>query len=201
MADNIVNISDQKQDEYLTLLQTAFLIGQSEQNTMSIVKSGKMQSVKRNNRMFIPVDSLKSYIYTILGKYQEAILFLDLPDDEKKEYLIKILPSAYHGRSPDPARYLTVVQVSYLSGCSRQTVYDLIRKGVFRKIRRSGSTLIPIEDFAAFILGKMNLIRPALLFFEEDSFSFWTKEEQRWNEFYQRCREERGCRCRNSVKG
>lgn len=200
MADNIIKISDIKQNEYLTLLQTAFLINQTEQNIQSIVKRGQLQAVKKNNRLYIPVDSLKNYIYSILGKYQEAVLFLDLPDEEKNAYLKKILPAAYHGYTPDPAKYLTVIQASYLGGCSRQAVYDLIRKGVFRKIRISGRTLIPVPDFAVYILGKMNHIRPALLFFAEDSFSFWTKEEESWNKYYQMGREERGCRCRNSVR-
>ncbi len=193
MADNAIRKQDKKQDEYLTLLQAAFLISQSEQNTLSIVKSGRIQVVRRKHRMFIPVNSLKNYIYTILGKYQEAILFLDLPDSEKEDYLTGILPSDYHGHSPDPARYLTVIQAAYLGGCSRQAVYDLIRKGVFRRIRRSGRTLIPIEDFASYIIGKMNRIRPALMFFEEDSFSFWAGEEESWNEFYQKSREGTGC--------
>ena len=201
MADNVIKISDQKQDEYLTLLQTAFLINQTEQNTLSIVRSGKLKAVKRKNRLYISVDSIKNYIYAIIGKYQEAVLFLDLPDEEKDAYLKKILPAAYHGHNPDPAKYLTVIQVSYLGGCSRQTVYNQIQKGVFQKIRRSGRSLISVEDFATFILEKMNRIRPALLFFSEDSFSFWTEEEQSWNEFYQMSREERGYRCQNSVKG
>ncbi|MDE6852953.1 MAG: hypothetical protein K2J67_10825, partial [Lachnospiraceae bacterium] len=72
--------------------------------------------------------------------------------------------------------------------------------GMFRKIRRSGGMFIPVEDFAAYILDKMNPIRPALLFFGEDSFSFWAKEEDSWNEYYQMGREERGNRCRNSVR-
>lgn len=199
MADNIRKRQDKKKIEYLTLLQTAFLIGQSEQNTLSILKRNQLRVVKKNNRLFVPINSLKNYVYAILGKYQEAVLFLDLPDEEKDVYLKKILPMTYHGRSPDPAKYLTVSQVSYLAGCSRQTVYDLIRKKVFRKIRGFGSTLIPIEDFAAFILEKMNRIRPALLFFQEDSFSFWNKEEESWNAFYQMSREERGYRCQNSV--
>ena len=200
MADNVVKISDKNQDEYLTLLQTAFLINQTEQNTLSIVKNGKLKAVKRKNRLYISVDSLKNYIYSILGKYQEAVLFLDLPDEEKDVYLKKILPAAYHGHNPDPAKYLTVIQASYLGECSRQAVYDLIRKEVFQKIRISRNTLISIEDFAEYILEKMNRIRPALLFFTEDSFSFWAKEEQSWNEFYQMSREERGCRCRNSSR-
>lgn len=201
MADNVVKINDKKQDEYITLLQTAFLINQTEQNTLSIVKSGKLKAVKRKNRLYISVNSLKNYIYAIIGKYQEAVLFLDLPDEEKDTYLKKILPANYHGYSPDPAKYLTVTQVSYLSGCSRQTVYDLIQKEIFQKIQRSGRTLVSIEDFAEYILEKMNCIRLALLFFSEDSFSFWTEEEQNWNEFYQMSREERGYRCQNSVKG
>ncbi|MDE6851211.1 MAG: hypothetical protein K2J67_01815, partial [Lachnospiraceae bacterium] len=97
MEDNIVKISDKKQDEYLTLLQTAFLINQTEQNTLSIVKRGLLQVVKKNNRLYVPVNSLKNYVYAILGKYQEAVLFLDLPDEEKNAYLRKILPASYHG--------------------------------------------------------------------------------------------------------
>lgn len=200
MADNIIKKSDKKQDEYLTLLQAAFLISQTEQNTLSIVKRGQLQAVKKNNRLFISEDSLKSYIYAIVGKYQEAVLFLDLPDEEKSAYLKKILPISYHGYTPDPAKYLTVIQAAYLGECSRQAVYDLIRKGVFQKIRRSGRMLIPVEDFAAYILDKMSRIRPALEYFAEGSFSFWEQEENEWNEFYQMSRKERGCQCRNSAR-
>lgn len=198
MEDNVMERKGQ--EEYLTVLQAAYLIGQSEHNIMEIIKSGRLCAVKKNQRMFIPVASLESYVNAILGKYQEAIIYLDLADDEKAAYLNELLPAAYHGRSPDPSRYMTVIQVSYLAGCSRQTVYDLIQKRVFRKVRRSGRMYIPISDFAGFILEKMNRIRPALEYFTEDSFSFWEQEENDWKEFYQMSREERGCRCRNSVR-
>lgn len=195
------NVMDRKgQEEYLTVLQAAYLIGQSEHNIMEIIKSGRLCAVKKNQRMFIPVASLESYVNAILGKYQEAILFLDLANDEKAAYLNELLPAAYHGRSPDPSRYMTVIQVSCLAGCSRQTVYDLIRKRVFKKVQRSGRMYIPISDFAGFILEKMNRIRPALEYFTEDSFSFWEQKENKWKEFYQMSREERGYRCRNSVR-
>lgn len=200
MADNMTDKKRESQEEYLTVQQAAFLLCQSEHNIMETIKRGKLQAVKKNQRMFIPVASLKAYVNAILGKYQEAIIFLDLPDDEKAGYLNELLPAAYHGRSPDPSRYMTVIQVSCLAGCSRQTVYDLIRKRVFKKVQRFGRMYIPISDFAGFILEKMNRIRPALEYFTEDSFSFWEREENDWKEFYQMSREERGYRCQNSVR-
>lgn len=189
MADVQVETKKQNQEEYLTLLQTAFLIGQSEQNTLENIKRGKIQAVKRmvgeRNRIFVPVNSLEMYVSEIVKKYSEAVKYLDLPDEQKVDYLKEILPDTYAGYSPDPTKYLTVIQVAFLIKRSRQAVYDLIRKGVFQRIKGSRTTLISIEDFAVYILDKMERIRPAIFYLTEDSFSFWSEEKGNYERFYQ----------------
>lgn len=189
MADVQVETKKQNQEEYLTLLQTAFLIGQSEQNTLENIKRGKIQAVKRmvgeRNRIFVPVNSLEMYVSEIVKKYSEAVKYLDLPDEQKVDYLKEILPDTYVGYSPDPTKYLTVIQVAFLIKRSRQAVYDLIKKGVFQRIKGTRTTLISIEDFAVYILDKMERIRPAIFYLTEDSFSFWSEEKGNYERFYQ----------------
>lgn len=187
-----------EREEYLTLLQTAYLLGRSEQSTREIVKRGALQSVKWQNRIFIPVNSLESYVLEIIKKYEEAVRYLDLPDGQKAEYLKEILPETYHGYSPDPARFLTVIQAAYLMKTSRQAVYDLIRKEVFRRAKGFGVALIPIENFAMYITGKMNDIRPAINFLTKDPFSFWEQEYSSFERFY--LQQKRRNQCQNLSK-
>ncbi|MBO5485044.1 MAG: hypothetical protein J6K58_06745 [Lachnospiraceae bacterium] len=179
-------------EEYLNVPQVAFLLGRKRYSTEKLITRGLLQADIFQKRRLVSISALERYVTQETQKYDLAKEYLAEPEKKQfwKSYGYRGISVEKYAESAD--EFLTIPQVAFLLGITRQCVNKHCENGTFQvqQVSLPGSVgktrkLIPVSELKCYVKNKLKRLEKAKKYLNTtDKFGFWIDfEEEFYNEF------------------
>lgn len=183
-------------DEYLLISQAAYLVSKTKQNFEKLIDAGKLPCEVCKGVRLVRVSDLTRYVMKQLERFHNARVYF-MADNKSTFWNLQHLNFHNSGCWHDDSmiEYLTISQVAYLLGMSRQAIHGLVNrrkiKGQFVELPRHKRPIVFIraDELKRYLDKHDSKYARAIEFFDsEDSFAFWESHsndfEENWMQPY-----------------
>lgn len=180
-------------DEYLRLSQAAWLLKMSKPQFEKLIDFHKVDYKVCQGSRLIRTSSLRKYVADQRMRYREARKYLAAGN---KSSFWTLQGQKFHNQGlchdESMIEYLTVSQVAWLLGVSRQAVHGLLNRGRMKKqyVEIPGHASIPVfiraDEVERYVRKQEQKYERAMAYFQaKDSFEFWESHsaefEHQWS--------------------